>query len=132
MKIGKVLIISMIILTTPLLVTNTSFAANVFKACSSNSSLSSTNVCSTINNNAHTGNPISNIINSILNIFSYVAGILTVILMIVSGFRYSSSSGDSNKVTQAKQTLTYALIGLAFVIISRTLMLLVFSKVKNG
>lgn len=51
-----------------------------------------------------------------------IAGAVAVIFIIVGGIKYTLSSGDSQEVSKAKNTILYALIGLvvvmsAFVII---------------
>ena len=43
-------------------------------------------------------------------------GILSVIMLIWGGILYTTSSGDSNKVTTAKNTIMYAVIGLVVAI----------------
>ena len=52
------------------------------------------------------------IVNGIL----YFVGILSVIMLIWGGILYTTSSGDSNKVTTAKNTIMYAVIGLVVAI----------------
>lgn len=44
-----------------------------------------------------------------------IAGVVAVIFIVYGGISYATSSGDSNKLQKAKQTLLYALIGLAIV-----------------
>lgn len=49
----------------------------------------------------------------ITNIILYVVGVVAVIMLIIGGIRYVVSGGDSKKVTDAKNTVLYAIIGLA-------------------
>lgn len=42
----------------------------------------------------------------------YIVGIIAVIMLIWGGLRYVLSGGDSKKVTDAKNTVLYAIIGL--------------------
>ena len=42
----------------------------------------------------------------------YIVGIIAVIMLIWGGIRYVISGGDSKKVTDAKNTVLYAIIGL--------------------
>ena len=46
---------------------------------------------------------------------------MTAIVMIVAGISYATSGGDSGKVTKAKNTIVYAVIGLVVVIIAFSL-----------
>ena len=50
----------------------------------------------------------TNIINTAL----YIVGILAVAMIIFSGIRYVTSSGDKGRVAQAKQILIYSVTGL--------------------
>ena len=55
---------------------------------------------------------ITGIIRAVISILSYIVGIVAVIMVIVAGFKYTKSGGDSNNVSSAKSTLIYALVGL--------------------
>lgn len=55
---------------------------------------------------------VNNTVDTIINILSYVTGIVAVIMIIVSGFKFVTANGDSGKVATARSTLIYALIGL--------------------
>lgn len=50
-----------------------------------------------------------------LNLTYFLAGIIAVIVIIVAGLMYTTSSGDSGRVAKAKNLLTYAIIGLIVV-----------------
>lgn len=59
----------------------------------------------------------------IINILLIAIGILSVIMIIIGGFRYTLSGGDENAVRSAKDTILYSVIGLivailAFVIVN--------------
>lgn len=71
---------------------------------------------------------VSNIFNTAVSILSYVAGALAIIMIIVSGFRYITSGGDANKVSGAKNTLIYALVGIAVAVLAQLLVNFVITK----
>jgi hypothetical protein len=50
-----------------------------------------------------------------LNLFYYITGIVAVLVIIISGINYTTSLGDSGRVTKAKNMIFYAVIGLAVV-----------------
>src|SRR5579871_1978858 len=52
------------------------------------------------------------LLKNIINILSIVVGIIAVIMIIIGGFRYITSGGQSEKITSAKNTILYALVGL--------------------
>ncbi|MDO5480855.1 MAG: hypothetical protein Q4F60_00695 [Candidatus Saccharibacteria bacterium] len=45
-------------------------------------------------------------------------GVVSVIVLIYGGFRYIISSGDAKKVTDAKNTILYAIVGLIIALLS--------------
>lgn len=48
----------------------------------------------------------------ISNLILYFVGITAVIVLIIGGIKYITSGGDAKKVTSAKNTVLYAIIGL--------------------
>ena len=52
------------------------------------------------------------VITRITNIFLLAVGFISVVMLLYDGFRYIVSGGDSKKVTDAKNTILYAIIGL--------------------
>ena len=49
---------------------------------------------------------------NVTNIMITIIGIISVIMLIIGGFRYVLSGGDSKNTTAAKDTILYAIIGL--------------------
>lgn len=62
---------------------------------------------------------VGNVISSVIDILSVVVGIAAVITIIVGGLKYITSSGDSSSVNSAKNTILYAMVGLAVVVLSQ-------------
>jgi len=58
------------------------------------------------------------IVNDIVNALLYVLGAVAVIVIIVAGILYATSSGDPALITKAKNTLLYAVIGLLVAIMA--------------
>lgn len=76
------------------------------------------------------GSPtVNSVLNTVVNLLSLFVGIIAVIMIIVSGFRYVTSGGDPGKVSGAKSALIYALIGLAIAALSQVLVKYVLGKV---
>ncbi|HSX06238.1 MAG TPA: pilin [Candidatus Saccharimonadia bacterium] len=71
---------------------------------------------------------IDSIIKTIVNIFSFVIGVVAVIMIMVSGYRYISSGGDSSKVASARSTITYAIIGLVVTALAQGIVRFVLTK----
>lgn len=75
---------------------------------------------------------INNIIKTVINIFSLIVGVVAVIMIIVGGFRYITSGGDSSNVSSAKNTIIYAIIGLVIVALAQFIVQFVLNKVTNS
>ena len=71
---------------------------------------------------------VNGLIKLIINIFSIVVGVVSVIMIIIGGLKYITSSGDSNNVTSAKNTILYAIIGLVVVALAQFIVQFVLSK----
>ncbi|MDO4870553.1 MAG: hypothetical protein Q3996_00425 [Candidatus Saccharibacteria bacterium] len=52
------------------------------------------------------------VFNNVVNFLLFLIGIISVIMIIYGGIQYSLSAGDSSKVTSAKNTILYAIVGL--------------------
>ena len=70
------------------------------------------------------------LVKGIVNGILYFVGILSVIMLIWGGILYTTSSGDSNKVTTAKNTIMYAVIGIVVVVMSYAIVNWVFGLFK--
>ena len=58
--------------------------------------------------NASGDDLIADIVNTLL----FIVGALSVVMVIVGGIFYAISTGDAGKVARAKNTITYAIVGL--------------------
>jgi cytochrome bd-type quinol oxidase subunit 2 len=86
--------------------------------------------CDPTNDSAAT-DKINGLIKLIINTFSLVVGVVSVIMIIVGGLMYITSAGDSGKVTNAKNTIMYAIIGLVVVALSQFIVRFVLTKVTT-
>lgn len=75
---------------------------------------------------------IQSIVTLIVNLFSIVVGIVAVIMIVVGGFKYITSGGDSGNITSAKNTIVYAVIGLVIVALAQFLVKFVLNKVTTA
>lgn len=55
------------------------------------------------------------LITNTIQWFIGIAGVIAAAFLVIGGIKYITSSGDSSKLQQAKNTILYALIGLAIV-----------------
>ncbi len=82
--------------------------------------------CST---NPKDSSSLPSVIRAVVNILSYLVGVVSVIMVMIAGFKYVTAGGDSNKVSSAKNTLIYAIVGIVIVAASQTIVKFVLSKV---
>lgn len=73
---------------------------------------------------------LNNVIRNVINIFSVVIGIVAVVMIMVSGFKFITAGGDSGKVGSAKTTLTYAIVGLVIVGLAQAIVRFVLDATK--
>ncbi|MCJ1966687.1 pilin [Candidatus Nanosynbacter sp. TM7-087] len=72
------------------------------------------------------------LVKQFVNIFLFAVGALSVIMLIWGGIRYTTSAGDSNKVTAAKNTVLYAIVGLVVAILAYAIVNMVIGKIASG
>jgi type IV secretory pathway VirB2 component (pilin) len=51
-----------------------------------------------------------------LNIVYFAAGVIAVIVIIIGGIMYATSVGESGKITNAKNMIVFAVVGLVIVL----------------
>ncbi len=72
---------------------------------------------------------VNTLIKTIVNVLSWVVGVLSVIMIVFAGFQYVNSGGDSGKISSAKNTLIYAIVGIVIVASSQAIVQFVLGKV---
>jgi len=104
-------------LVPALVVSGTAHADNIVnQVCSGTQDASGTTSSCDKTGNA---SGLKNVAANIVKIFSYIVGIIAVVMIIYGGFRYITSGGDSGKVGNAKNSLIYAIIGLVIVALAQ-------------
>jgi hypothetical protein len=68
------------------------------------------------------------VVRRIINIFSIVVGAVSVVMIIIGGFRYIISGGDSSGVSSAKNTILYAIVGLVIVLFAQVIIRFVLTN----
>ena len=89
-------------------------------------------VSSTCNLASNSNGNLNHIIKEAINVFSVIVGVVAVIMIIVGGFRYITSGGQAEKITSAKNTILYAIVGLIIVALAQIIVKFVLSKATNG
>lgn len=88
-------------------------------------------VCDAIGNCSDTGQ-VDKIITAVVNILSVIVGIVAVIMIVIGGFKYITSSGDANKTASARNTIIYALVGLIIVALAQVIVRFVLARATGN
>ena len=74
------------------------------------------------NNNAEVckakSDSINPLIQTVINILLFAVGTIAVVMIIIGGIRYVTSDGDSSRITSAKNTILYSVIGLIIALLA--------------
>lgn len=71
----------------------------------------------------------SSIFYKIIQTVTIVTGAISIIMIMVGGFKYIVSGGDGPAIKGAKDTILYAVIGLAVAIFSQSIITFVLSNI---
>ncbi|MBO7131850.1 hypothetical protein J6V85_01105 [Candidatus Saccharibacteria bacterium] len=72
------------------------------------------------------------VFREVTNTILYIVGIIAVIMLIIGGIKYVISGGDSKKVTDAKNTVLYAIIGLVISFLAFAIVNFVISALPSS
>jgi hypothetical protein len=77
-------------------------------------------------------NPIiggpNSILAKVVNILSLVSGVVAVIVILIGGVKMITSSGDSNSVASARQTVMYAVVSIIIVVFAQIIVRFLLSR----
>jgi hypothetical protein len=89
-----------------------------------------TDICNSGTGTATTD--VTTLASKVVNYFSIIVGAIAIIMIIVGGFRYITSGGQSEKVGGAKNTLIYAIIGLVIVALAQLIVHFVLNTASSS
>ena len=75
---------------------------------------------------------VENFIRSIITVFAGLAGLVATGFLVAGGFIYITSSGNPERLDRGKNTITYALIGLAITIGAFVISQIVTTLARNA
>lgn len=82
-------------------------------------------------NQVEGGNNLQGDVTNILNAVIAVLGLVAVVVIIIGGVQYMTSSGDAGKVKKAKDTILYGVIGLVICVLAFAIVNFVISNLLN-
>ncbi len=74
------------------------------------------------------GSTINNAVQTGVTLFSWLVGVVAVLMIIFGGYKYITGAGDTNKYAEARKTIIYALVGLVLVAVSQVIVRIVIVK----
>lgn len=95
-------------------------AVNPYGACDANSSSA---ICKGKGESLSEG-----FVKPTINIILWVVGVAAVIVIVVAGLKYVTSSGNPSAISSAKTTILYAVIGLVIAITAYAIVNFVFKS----
>ncbi len=108
---------------------STATTAEIQNSLCAGANLDVTTTCNTGLSAEEATQAINDLIGDVINLFSVIVGVVAVIMIIIGGFKYITSAGDSTNVSSAKNTILYAIIGLIIVALSQTIVRFVLGRV---
>lgn len=73
-------------------------------------------------------NQLGVVLQKIINFISFVVGIIAVVMIIIGGLRYIVSGGDSSGVSNAKNSILFAIVGLVVVLFAQVIVRVVVNS----
>ena len=70
------------------------------------------------------------VIKNVTNIMFFIIGAVSVIMLIYGGIRYTTSGGNANSVTAAKNTVIYSIVGLVISILAYAIVNFVVTNIN--
>ena len=80
-----------------------------------------------ISNGQNTNIDLPSKVKTILSTVFFVLGIVAVVMIILGGFNYMLSQGDSGKVKKGKDTILYGIVGLIICLIANAIVTFVLN-----
>jgi len=106
--------------------TGTGSQSSIDVVCEGLGSLDSNTGCDT-----GAENKVTSAARTAINILSLIIGIASVIVIVVAGFRFIVSGGDSTQVQGARNSILYAVIGLVIAVMAQVIVAFVLTEVKE-
>ncbi len=74
----------------------------------------------------------NSLFETVVNLLLFLVGAISVIMLIIGGIRYILSAGDQQKVTDAKNTIMYAVIGIVLAVLAWAIVNFLLSWLYTG
>ena len=82
---------------------------------------------------SQTSDPIygkGSVLNGVINIITAIAAFVAVVMIIISGLQMITSSGNPEKISNARNVIIYASIGLIVIALARIIIIFITNKLS--
>lgn len=66
---------------------------------------------------------------NVINTMIFVIGAISVVMIVIGGFRYTVSGGDSGQLNSAKNTILYSIVGLVVALAAYAIVNFVLTRI---
>lgn len=108
------------------------YADGAYYCVATNTYVSDLSECDTFADNPSNKADLMGVVNTIINVIIGIVGFVAVIMMIMGGISFITSQGDSAKVTKARNTILYGVVGLVVALLAFAIVNFVLKSVFNG
>lgn len=74
---------------------------------------------------------ISNLVGTVINILSWIVGIISIIMVIIGGLKFVTANGNAQSAATARSTIIYALIGVVVAAVAQVLVRFVINTATS-
>ncbi len=78
------------------------------------------------------GTSVSDVVALVINLLSILVGVVAVIMIIVNGFKFVISNGDTTAVASARNGILWAIVGLVVVAMAQVIVIFVINRVDSA
>ena len=72
---------------------------------------------------------VANTARNLINLSLWAIGIVAVIMIVISGYKFITANGEAAKVTSARNTLLYSVIGLAVALLAWAIVSFIVNRI---
>lgn len=74
---------------------------------------------------------VAKVLETVSKYFLPLAGLVCLIFVVLAGYKWITAGGNPEQISSASKTLTWAIIGLVFVLIAELLLKTIIEKIIN-
>jgi hypothetical protein len=104
--------------------------AQIFEECD-NAAAANSEFCKTIGTDPGSEDKLfgpDSLLNRVTETIIFIAGSISVLMIVIGGLRYILSNGDPQGISNAKNTIIYAVVGLVIALSAEAILLLVLQR----